>query len=348
MRITDARRRPRSRSSWRSTLTVSAVSSPNWASCWRCASIGQNNLLIGLPRLAQRGDGSRSRWRTRAGCRRRPIDREAIAVAGTDADRRRKNQLIVTPEPRFMYSNRVQWYPQGVASDYATARAATDRAGRISDRGERPDDRIVGLAAPSDSPVAAGPTRTSEFVADRPVRYLACLISKFQPIGRRSMRRTRAAASAPRDAAATAGCDAAASVNVDVLSTPRMVARNRQTPARAAAMLQFYAKTIGEAPYPESHGRGARRQSAGRPQPGVFRRAASGAADDAVFVGVRSGGVRQRVSAVLSRARNRASVVGTGGRLAELSRPMAERGTGAVLRRALRRRGSRARRCCRR
>jgi hypothetical protein len=37
---------------------------------------------------------------------------------------------------------------------------------------------------------------------------------------------------------------------VDVLSTSRMVARNRQTPARAAAILQFYAKLIGEAPYP--------------------------------------------------------------------------------------------------
>jgi hypothetical protein len=40
-------------------------------------------------------------------------------------------------------------------------------------------------------------------------------------------------------------------VDIEVLSTSRMVARNRQTPSRVAAMMQFYAKTIGEAPYPD-------------------------------------------------------------------------------------------------
>jgi hypothetical protein len=40
------------------------------------------------------------------------------------------------------------------------------------------------------------------------------------------------------------------SVGVEVLSTPRMAARNRQTTTRTGAILQFYATTIGEAPYP--------------------------------------------------------------------------------------------------
>ena len=36
--------------------------------------------------------------------------------------------------------------------------------------------------------------------------------------------------------------------------------------------MSFFATTIGEAPYPELHARGARRQPAGRPQPGVSSR----------------------------------------------------------------------------
>ena len=48
-----------------------------------------------------------------------------------------------------------------------------------------------------------------------------------------------------------------------------MIGRNRQTLARLVEHLSFFATTIGEAPYPELHARGARRQPAGRPQPGV-------------------------------------------------------------------------------
>jgi hypothetical protein len=40
------------------------------------------------------------------------------------------------------------------------------------------------------------------------------------------------------------------SVHVEVLATPRMVSRNRQTLQASTAILQFYATTLGEAPYP--------------------------------------------------------------------------------------------------
>src|SRR6185436_18151830 len=78
------------------------------------------------------------------------------------------------------------------------------------------------------------------------------------------------------------------------------------------------------------------------PQSRVLRRAASGAADDTVFVGSRPCRVRQYVSAVFSGARAGASVVGPGGRLAELSRSVVERRAGAVLCRPVRSRRSRA------
>src|SRR5262249_54015199 len=145
-------------------------------------------------------------------------------------------QLIVTPEARFLYSNGTQWYPQGVVSDYATARM------RLTVPAEY---QVVATGHPlstsvtpaTGSAAGQGATRTTVFVADRPVRYLSCLISKFQPVGH-VVADVPMVASGPGDAAAPVA------VNVDVMATSKMVTRNRQTPARAAAMVQFYAKTI--------------------------------------------------------------------------------------------------------
>lgn len=224
------------------SFTVSSVTSPELGELLALRVIGQNNLLVGLPAPAVRG--TRFTFEVTYAGRLSPQsgDRETMMVQGQTQGQASQDepQLIITPEPRFLYSNSVQWYPQGVVTDYATARM------RLTVPAEY---QIVatGRALSSSATPAAGQgaTRTTVFVADRPVRYLACVISKFQPVG-------RATADVPLVAAAVSG-DAAApvAVNVDVLSTPRMVAKNRQTPARAAAMVQFYARTIGEAPYPD-------------------------------------------------------------------------------------------------
>jgi len=223
-------------------FAVSSVTSPELGELLALRVIGQNHLLIGLPAPAPRG--TRFTFEVTYAGRLPPQgeDREAIAVQG-QAQAPQEDTLIVTPEPRFMYSNHLQWYPQSVVTDYATARM------RLTVPAEY---QIVasGFAQASSTtpptlPTAGqGGTRTTVFVADRPVRYLSCVISKFLPVG-------RAVADVPMVAPA-AGSDAAPPVvvNIDVVSTPRMVSRNRQTAARAAAMMQFYARTIGEAPYP--------------------------------------------------------------------------------------------------
>ena len=72
-----------------------------------------------------------------------------------------------------------------------------------------------------------------------------------------------------------------------------------------------------------------------RAQPGLFRDAQPAAPVVAAGVAQRSGGIQQ-LSRLLHRARARAPVVGTGGRLAQLPRAVAQRGVRAVLRRAVR------------
>jgi hypothetical protein len=146
-----------------------------------------------------------------------------------------------------MYSNRVHWYPQGLVSDYATAdlRLTVPAEYQVVASG-----RMVGSSV-SPSPSAAqgepgsGSTRTSTFVVDRPVRYLSSLITRLQSLG-------SVVVDVPIVApAADAGVLAPPrSVYVEVLATPRMVSRNRQTLELSTAILQFYAATLGEAPYP--------------------------------------------------------------------------------------------------
>ena len=47
------------------------------------------------------------------------LDREAVNVSADGQEF--KEFPVAEPEPRFIYSNRVFWYPQGQVTDYATA-----------------------------------------------------------------------------------------------------------------------------------------------------------------------------------------------------------------------------------
>jgi Peptidase family M1 domain len=93
--------------------------------------------------------------------------------------------------------------------------------------------------------------RTVEYMAERPARYFGCVISRFVPIG---TMRADVPAVAPGERMAGAPPPPpggpAPFVNLEVVSTPRMIGKNRQTPARLSSIMRFFATTIGEAPYP--------------------------------------------------------------------------------------------------
>src|SRR4029450_9468248 len=97
----------------------------------------------------------------------------------------------------------------------------------------------------------------------------------------------------------------------------------------------------------ELYARGERKRSARRPQPRLFRAAESAGPDDPTDLAERPGELRE-LPDVFPRARARASMVGSGCRLEELPRTVAERRIRSVFRGALRRkrtrRGGRGRR----
>jgi len=230
-------------------LAVSKVSSPELGELLALRVIGQNHLMVGLPASVRRGSRLTLELTYAGVLPPQPIDQESLAPQG-ESQGPQDDQLLVTPEPRYIYSNRVQWYPQGVNSDYATADLRLTvpaeyqviGSGRMIGSSSTP---AAAIPAPAASEAAtAAPARTVQFLADRPVRYLACIISRLQLVG-------RALANVPTVAPLSdSSVDPPTSVILDVLSTPRVVARNRQTTALATEMIEFYAKQMGEAPYP--------------------------------------------------------------------------------------------------
>jgi len=215
-------------------LAVASVSSPELGDLLALRVVGQNSILIGLPTYLEKGAkltvdvvyGGRLEGQA--------LDREAIEVQGVQQNPATPEDTRLTPEPRFLYSNRLPWYPQSGASDYATAEM------RLSVPSEYQIVASGSLVSASVTPnkdvgrSGSKSIRTSEFRSDRPLRYLACVISRFVPLGRTRVDFTEGTG-----------------VNLEVVSTSRMVSKNKQTPQRVASMLGFYASTLGDMPYPD-------------------------------------------------------------------------------------------------
>ena len=221
-------------------LAVASVSSPGLGELLALRIVGQNTVLVGLPTFVERGSQLTLDVVYGGRLEPQPPDREAIApqsqVRLPDPE-----TLLLTPEPRFMYSNRVQWYPQGPFTDYATAemRLTVPSEYQVVATGSL----LRASTSVNQDPGRSGSKlmRIAEYATDRPVRYLACVISRFVPLG-------RTVVEMPPPAGSTT---AMAPVNLEVVATSRMTGRNRQTPQRVASMLRFFARTIGEAPYPD-------------------------------------------------------------------------------------------------
>ncbi len=227
-------------------LAVASVSSGMLGELLFLRIIGQSGILVGLPNLVERDSvlvldvvyGGRLESQ--------PLDREAIQVQGTRQEV--QEPLIVTPEPRFLYSNRVPWYPQGATTDYATAelRLSVPSEYQIVASGTLVSAAVV----PNNDPGRSGSKslRVVEYLADRPIRYVAVIISRFIPVGRS---RIAVPAVSPPSVARPGAPAMSDALSLDVVSTARMSNRNRQTPQRLAAMLTAFARITGEVPYPD-------------------------------------------------------------------------------------------------
>lgn len=241
------------------SLNVSAISSPTLGRLLALRVIGQHNLLVSLPRAVERGTELTIDVLYSGRLEPQMLDREALTVSADDDDDAQgtsrqdpdRPDTPIQPEPRYMYSNRVPWYPQSGTGDYALAvmRLTVPSEYQIVASGSFVSTNVAQVESAGRRGELRS-VRTVEYSADRPARYLACVISRFVPVGR-----TRVDVPAVAPPLVTGLLDRATagtpSVSLEVVSTPRMTGRNRQLTTRLADIVGFFAKTIGEAPYPD-------------------------------------------------------------------------------------------------
>ncbi|HSC25909.1 MAG TPA: M1 family aminopeptidase [Vicinamibacterales bacterium] len=233
-------------------LTVRGVHSPDFGRLLHLRVVGQNSLIVSLPATLVHGT---ELWLSIIYSGRlepQGLDREAISL-GQEPD-----PLQIPLEPRYMYSNRSYWYPQATVSDYATARIrlVVPPAYDVVATG-----MPTGDAAPAAGPVSPGerPWKAFVFDAERPVRYLAFVASRFSTVhtselavpslrtGTLNLAETIARAGGDADAPRA---EANSSLSLIVQANPRQTGRARAVAGTAAEILRFYASLMGEAPYP--------------------------------------------------------------------------------------------------
>jgi hypothetical protein len=160
---------------------------------------------------------------------------------------------IPTGERSYLYSSRSNWYPQPPVSDYATARIRISLPAGLScvATGEMEGPPVM---LPSQAGVP--PRRQFEFVASRPVRYLAFIASRFARADRVTVAFDNGAPSedgrGSTPFASTAPAITGAvfdTITLTVEANPLQVPRGRQLINEAADVARFYDSLIGDAPY---------------------------------------------------------------------------------------------------
>ena len=257
-------------------LSVRGVYAPGAGRLLHLRVVNQNNLIINLPNTVFRDNEFTISVIYSGRLEPSEMDREAIAlgvVAQQDTRPAPERDVVTIPlEPRYIYSNNSYWYPQSTVSDYAlsTLRITVPNEFDVVASGT-----LIGPPKPAQTtPLGQRPSRTFVFQNDRPVRYLSCVISRFNQVSTSNMN-VRAAAGSFGDLRVTATANDAFRVQtatpaaeapipstpapdapdertlmLTVKANPRQVGRARGLAEQSNAILQFYSGVIGEAPYP--------------------------------------------------------------------------------------------------
>jgi Peptidase family M1 domain len=230
------------------SLAVRSVVSSEYGRLLHLRVVGQNSIIVNLPTSVSRGTEF---WLNIIyGGRLEPqqIDREGLTVSRQE-QQPAQEQVYIPLEPQFLYSNRSYWYPQSTVTDYATAHL---RISVPNDLDVVASGTPVGPPAPAPGSVEPGQRARKLFVfdSDNPVRYLACVISRFNPIATKRFSIGPGPGNPPAES--TPGSAAASStVALTVEANPRQSSRARSLVDRAGSILTYYGTLLGDIPYPD-------------------------------------------------------------------------------------------------
>jgi len=235
-------------------LTVRSVYSGELGRLLALRVRGQNNVVVNLNGFAVR-DSVLTLVVTYSG-RLEPFepDRETIGPQFPQEATILNEAASFPGETSVLYSTRSYWYPQAASGGYATAtlHLTVPEPYQVVATGE---------LAPG-SPVVVPhterqrPGRLFTFEARQPVRYLACLVSRFVRVDTRTVSIVEAVGSLASGGAAALPSTPAgpgsfnSEVDLVVESNPRQVGRGRTVAPVMADVVEYYASLIGDSPYP--------------------------------------------------------------------------------------------------
>jgi hypothetical protein len=234
-------------------LVVRSVSSPQFGRLLNIRIVRQSSVLISLPAIIPPQTDVELTIRYGGRLEPQTIDREAIAF---DQERPTQSEaVVIPPEPSYVYSNNSFWYPQGTVTDYADAKLKISVPLEFD---------VVATGAPQGPPEPVPPSlvlrrggKRYVFATRRPVRYLACVISRFNRMDAARLSLSSSTdnlsgkGSSPRENIAGDGGSAepTSMLTLSVQANPRQFNRARNFAERAADILRFYTSIVGEAPY---------------------------------------------------------------------------------------------------
>ena len=233
-------------------LTLQSVISKEFGRLLALRELNQDNLVISLPEPVSRGTELELVVTYAGHLEPQEQTREALAV--DDPQEPNFDMPIIPSEPSWLYSNSSYWYAQSTVSDYATARLRLEVPDGYTSIASGTPTGTPRLLPLPEGPPAAVPWRQVTFVADRPVRYLGWVISRFVPVDQRVVVMKSSAAGriagSSADGQDTDRLEDLQKVDVLVQAPPRQVGRARALSSSASEILNFYGSLLGEFPYP--------------------------------------------------------------------------------------------------
>jgi hypothetical protein len=231
------------------SLTVRSIVSSQFGRLFSLRVANQNAVLVNLPATVLQDSELTLVISYGGRLEPQPADRETL-LAGAGQDRGSApfvdDPMFPRAEASYLYSNQSYWYPQSPFTDYATATI------QIS------VPAIYGCVASgevsSDSPELVpgkDPTQARKlylFTAERPLRYLAFVVTKLTRADRWTVAfdRTR---SGKRVVPAGRSNTPYEKLDLIVDANPRQTARGREVAERAVDIVQYYESLIGDSPY---------------------------------------------------------------------------------------------------
>jgi hypothetical protein len=242
------------------SLTVQSVVSAEYGRLFHLRVRNQNTVLVNLPFTLTR-DTDLTLTVTYSGrLAPQPPERESLAIqqpprpADVPPPRIAIDINVPTGERSYLYSSRSHWYPQAPISDYATARIRLTIPATLTcvATGELLPGSPVLIPAQGSLPAR----KQYEFVADRPVRYLAFIVSRFTRVDRVTVAFDEPPAGEDGKSAKGFGVAGPAltgavydTLTLTVEANPLQLARGRELVGEAADIARFYHSIMGDSPY---------------------------------------------------------------------------------------------------